>query len=160
MLPRHVQDVSTDGRAGKKPADAQIPLGGQNDSGHPREYDGNRSEILGNTNDSTLRLSSNAVPSRMALTSSEALPFGFMVSPFAEASDSSRWLRRAPERCQECGAFRNLYIVIEIKTGRWACNFCGCVNSSEDVKSREAIESCRYGRLSPPSCGGCWVPIL
>lgn len=58
----------------------------------------------------------------------------------------SRWLRRAAERCQGCGAFRNLYVVVEAATGRWMCNFCGHVQASDDLKGREAIEACREMR--------------
>ncbi len=54
-----------------------------------------------------------------------------------------RWLRREGDRCQSCGAFRNLYVSVEAKTGRWLCNFCGYVNTSEDLKGKEAIEACR-----------------
>ena len=57
-----------------------------------------------------------------------------------------RWLRRAAERCQGCGAFRNLYVAVEAATGRWMCNFCGHVQASEDLKGKEAIEACREMR--------------
>jgi hypothetical protein len=146
MLPRTVQD--TEGRDRKPPATVSASAPGSTtdprQQGHPREYDGNKCEILGNIVDNTLRFSSTSIPNKCSLTSTDGLPFGFIASPFAEPSDSTRWLRRSPERCQECGAYRNLFIVIELKTGRWACNFCGTINSSEDVKSREAIEACRW----------------
>ena len=146
MLPRTVQD--TEGRDRKPPAtvSASAPASTTDprQQGPPRESDGNKCEILGNIVDNTLRFSSTSIPNKCSLTSTDGLPFGFIASPFAEPSDSTRWLRRSPERCQECGAYRNLFIVIELKTGRWACNFCGTINSSEDVKSREAIEACRW----------------
>ena len=144
MLPLTIHD--TTGRDSK--TSSLVPplpsLVGARQVSHPREYDGNKCEILGNVVDSTLRFSSTCIPSKASLTSPDGLPFGFISSPFAEASDSSRWLRRAAERCQECGAYRNLYIVIELKTGRWSCNFCGHINKSDDVQSREAIEACRF----------------
>ena len=142
MLPRTIQDTVGKGTA---PVISTPPAGTADfrNQGHPREYDGNKCEILGNVVDNTLRFSSTCVPNKASLTSNDGLPFGFVASPFAEAPDSSRWLRRPAERCQECGAYRNLYIVIELQTGRWACNFCGHINASDDVKSREAIEACR-----------------
>jgi hypothetical protein len=57
-----------------------------------------------------------------------------------------RWLRRAAERCQGCGAFRNLYVAVEAATGRWMCNFCGHVQVSDDLKGKAAIEACREMR--------------
>ena len=54
-----------------------------------------------------------------------------------------RWLRREGERCQGCGAFRNLYVAVEAQTGRWLCNFCGHVTTSDDIKGKDAIDACR-----------------
>ncbi len=146
MLPRTIQDTHVGVDSSNPVSSSSVQsIGSQ---GHPREYDGSTSEILGNTSDCTIHFSSTSVPSDCSLTSSDGLPFGFIISPFSATIDSSRWLRRAPERCQTCGAYRNLYIVVEIMTGRWACNFCGGINSSEDLKSKEAIEDCRYSLWS------------
>ena len=132
-------------------------------------------EILGNTVDPYWRFSAQTVPTRSSLTMPEGLPFGFVIQPFVAPEDSTRsgspaadalrarrvhrvragtdeqwcggrWLRRAAERCQGCGAFRNLYVAVEAATGRWMCNFCGHVQASDDLKGKEAIEACREMR--------------
>ena len=100
-------------------------------------------EILGNTVDPCWRFSAQTVPTRCSLTTPDGLPFGFVIQPFAAPGDSARWLRREAERCQGCGAFRNLYVAVEANTGRWMCNFCGHVTASDDLKGKEAIEACR-----------------
>jgi hypothetical protein len=100
-------------------------------------------EILGDVEDPHTRFSSTAVPNRSSLTVPGGLPFGFVTSPFAGPEDGSKWLRREAERCQSCGAVRNLYVSVETQTGRWACNFCNGVNTSEDLKGQGGIEACR-----------------
>jgi len=66
-----------------------------------------------------------------------ATPLRRVLSPL------SRWLRREAERCQGCGAFRNLYVAVEAQTGRWMCNFCGHITTSDDLKGKDAIDACR-----------------
>jgi len=72
--------------------------------------------------------------------------------PFTVSAPLHRWLRREAERCQGCGAFRNLYVSVEAQTGRWMCNFCGHVVTSDDLKGKEAIEACRELRDAVVSC--------
>ena len=116
-------------------------------------------EILGNTNDPLWRFSLQTVPTRCALTVPGGLPFGFVVQPFAEAEDSSRWLRREAERCQGCGAFRNLYVSVEANTGRWLCNFCGRITAADDLKGKESIEACRELRDAVVQYVGTYVRV-
>ena len=113
-------------------------------------------EVLGDVQDPHTRFSSSAVPNRSSLTMPGGLPFGFVTSPFAAQEDSSKWLRRDAERCQSCGAVRNLYVAVETQTGRWACNFCSGINTNEDLKGQGGIEACRELRdavieYAPPS---------
>ena len=63
------------------------------------------------------------------------IPFGFIISPFAHDNEggSSNSIATDPARCSSCGAFRNLYVSVEVKTGRWACNFCGSIEKSDDL---------------------------
>lgn len=139
MLPSHEPPRQPQGHA----APPLAAIGALHHSGPSGGVPGAMQEILGDVEDPHTRFSSTAVPNRSSLTVPGGLPFGFVTSPFAGPEDGSKWLRREAERCQSCGAVRNLYVSVETQTGRWACNFCQGVNTSEDLKGQGGIEACR-----------------
>ncbi|XP_076924693.1 protein transport protein SEC23 A-like isoform X2 [Bidens hawaiensis] len=60
-----------------------------------------------------------------------SLGFGALVSPGREVLQGPQIIQRDPQRCQNCGAYANLYCNILLGSGQWQCVICGNLNSSE-----------------------------
>lgn len=60
-----------------------------------------------------------------------SLGFGALVSPGRENSSGPQVVQREPHRCQNCGAYANLYCNILLGSGQWQCVICRNLNGSE-----------------------------
>ncbi|MQL71848.1 hypothetical protein Taro_004159 [Colocasia esculenta] len=71
-----------------------------------------------------------------------SLGFGALVSPGRELSPGTQVVEREPHRCQNCGAFSNLYCEVLLGSGQWQCVICKKLNSSDGeyiAPSRDAV---------------------
>lgn len=85
------------------------------------------------------------------LANVSSLGFGALVSPGREIAPGPQILERDPHRCQNCGAYANLYCNIVLGSGKWQCVICKNLNSSEGeyvASSREDLRS--FPELSSP----------
>lgn len=62
-----------------------------------------------------------------------SLGFGAIFCPGRGVVPSPPVIRRSPSRCQNCGAFSNLYCSIAASTGQWKCSLCDKMNSSSGM---------------------------
>lgn len=60
-----------------------------------------------------------------------SLGFGALVSPGRDISPGPQIVERDPHRCQNCGAFSNLYCNILPGSGQWQCVICQNLNGSQ-----------------------------
>nr|XP_043606971.1 protein transport protein SEC23 isoform X2 [Erigeron canadensis] len=60
-----------------------------------------------------------------------SLGFGALVSPGREVLHGPQIVHRDPHRCQNCGAYANLYCNILLGSGQWQCVVCRNLNGSE-----------------------------
>ncbi|KAL3616177.1 Protein transport protein Sec23A [Castilleja foliolosa] len=65
------------------------------------------------------------------LASVPSLGFGALISPGRDVSLGPQIIQRDPHRCQNCGAYANLYCNILIGSGQWQCVICRNLNGSE-----------------------------
>lgn len=73
-----------------------------------------------------------------------SLGFGAVICPGREVVPGPPIIRRSPSRCQNCGAFSNLYCSIAPSTGQWKCSLCDKMNSSSGTyraASREDLQN-------------------
>ena len=80
-----------------------------------------------------------------------SLGFGALVSPGQEVSPGPQIIQRDPHRCQNCGAFSNLYCNILLGSGQWQCVICRNLNASEGEYIASSKEELRnLPELSSP----------
>lgn len=60
-----------------------------------------------------------------------SLGFGALVSPGREVTPGPQVVQRDGHRCQNCGAYANLYSEVLITSGQWQCVICKKLNSSD-----------------------------
>ncbi|KAL3687097.1 hypothetical protein R1sor_013406 [Riccia sorocarpa] len=77
------------------------------------------------------------------LVNTASLGFGALVSAGAEVTPSPPFLRREGNRCQNCGAYVNLFSVIDPSFGEWRCVFCDKLNSSDGDYRSASSENVR-----------------
>lgn len=65
------------------------------------------------------------------LANVSSLGFGALVSPGKEITPGPQVVQRSPHRCQNCGAYANLYCEILIGSGQWQCVICKKLNGSD-----------------------------
>ncbi|KAL8522681.1 hypothetical protein ACS0TY_012860 [Phlomoides rotata] len=75
--------------------------------------------------------SAHKVLKQKKLTNVPSLGFGALVSPGGEVSPGPQIIQRDPHRCQNCGAYANLYCNILLGSGQWQCVICRNLNGSE-----------------------------
>ncbi|KAH9313115.1 hypothetical protein KI387_028150 [Taxus chinensis] len=75
--------------------------------------------------------SAHKVHSQKKLSNTSSIGFGALVSPGMETTPGPQTVQHTPYRCQNCGAYVNLYCSIVTSTGEWKCVFCKKLNSSE-----------------------------
>ncbi|KAJ4820758.1 Protein transport protein SEC23 [Rhynchospora pubera] len=75
--------------------------------------------------------SAHKVLKRKKAANVPSLGFGAVVSPGLEIGSGLEIIERDPYRCQNCGAYSNLYCEVLIGSGKWQCVICKTLNSSE-----------------------------
>ncbi|KAK1281092.1 hypothetical protein QJS04_geneDACA004692 [Acorus gramineus] len=79
------------------------------------------------------------------LGNASSLGFGALVSPGREIAQGPQTVYRSPHRCQNCGAYSNLYCKILLESGQWQCMICKKLNGSEGeyiASSRDVLQHC------------------
>nr|XP_043606963.1 protein transport protein SEC23 isoform X1 [Erigeron canadensis] len=76
-------------------------------------------------------LSARKVLKQKKLMNVPSLGFGALVSPGREVLHGPQIVHRDPHRCQNCGAYANLYCNILLGSGQWQCVVCRNLNGSE-----------------------------
>lgn len=80
-----------------------------------------------------------------------SLGFGALVSPGREISPGPQVIQRDPHRCQNCGAYANLYCNILLGSGQWQCAICRNLNGSGgEYVATSKEELLNYPELSSP----------
>ncbi|XP_057964177.1 protein transport protein SEC23 A [Malania oleifera] len=80
-----------------------------------------------------------------------SLGFGALVSPGREISLGPQIMQRDPHRCQNCGAYANIYCSILPGSGQWQCVICGNLNGSQGEYIAPSKEELRnFPELSFP----------
>eukprot|EP00249_Psilotum_nudum_P024452 c29186_g4_i1 orf=116-1510(+) len=89
-------------------------------------------------------LSSHSVVRDKKIANIASLGFGALVCPGREVLPEPPKVARNPFRCQNCGAYANLYCSIVPSSGRWKCPLCRKINSSEGeyrAASKEELQN-------------------
>ncbi|XP_015891797.3 protein transport protein SEC23 A [Ziziphus jujuba] len=95
--------------------------------------------------------SAHKVLKQKKLANVPSLGFGALVSPGREISPGPQIIQRDPHRCQNCGAYANVYCKILLGSGQWQCVICRKLNGSEGeyiAPSREDLRN--FSELSSP----------
>ncbi|KAL5537683.1 hypothetical protein UlMin_045276 [Ulmus minor] len=80
-----------------------------------------------------------------------SLGFGALVSPGGEVSPGPQVIQRNPHRCQNCGAYANIYCNILLGSGQWQCVVCRELNGSEGEYTAPSKEDLRnFPELASP----------
>lgn len=95
--------------------------------------------------------SAHKVLKQKKLANVPSLGFGALVSPGREISPDPQIIQRDPHRCQNCGAYANLYCNILLGSGQWQCVICRNLNGSEGEYIASSKEELRnWPELSSP----------
>ncbi|XAR66709.1 hypothetical protein NMG60_11013024 [Bertholletia excelsa] len=95
--------------------------------------------------------SAHKVLKQKKLANLPSLGFGALVSPGREISPGPQIIQRDPHRCQNCGAYANLYCNILTGSGQWQCVICRNLNGSEGEYVAQSKEELRnLPELSSP----------
>ncbi|KAI3818955.1 hypothetical protein L1987_12777 [Smallanthus sonchifolius] len=97
-----------------------------------------RHQVLGDAEDMVslsdapnVLFSARKVLKQKKLMNVPSLGFGALVSPGREVLHGPQIIQRVPHRCQNCGAYANLYCNILLGSGQWQCVICQNLNGSE-----------------------------
>lgn len=88
--------------------------------------------------------SAHKVLKHKKLANVPSLGFGALVSPGREIAPGPEVVQRDPHRCQNCGAYANLYSEILIGSGQWQCVICKKLNSSDGEYIAPSKEDLRH----------------
>ncbi|KAL5981692.1 Protein transport protein Sec23A [Asimina triloba] len=75
--------------------------------------------------------SAHKVLKQKKLANISSFGFGALVSPGREIASGPQIVQHQPHRCQNCGAYSNLYCTFILASGRWQCIICKNLNESE-----------------------------
>ncbi|OAY62009.1 protein transport protein SEC23 [Manihot esculenta] len=75
--------------------------------------------------------SAHKVLKQKKLANVSSLGFGALIFPGREISPGPQIIQRDPHRCQNCGAYANLYCKILLGSGQWQCVICRKLNGSD-----------------------------
>ncbi|XP_050237014.1 protein transport protein SEC23 A [Mercurialis annua] len=116
----------------------QVPLHTEEDSTQVEEV-------------SCVLFSAHKVLRSKKLANVPSLGFGALISPGKEISPGAQLTQREPHRCQNCGAYANLYCKILLSTGQWQCVICRTLNGSDREYIAPSKEDLRnFPELSSP----------
>ncbi|KAK1434291.1 hypothetical protein QVD17_00027 [Tagetes erecta] len=76
-------------------------------------------------------LSARKVLKQKKLMNVPSLGFGALVSPGRDVLQGLQMIQHDPQRCQNCGAYANLYCNVLLGSGQWQCVICRNLNGSE-----------------------------
>lgn len=77
------------------------------------------------------------------LANTSSLGFGALVSPGRDIASGPQIVEREPHRCQNCGAYANLYCQVLLASGQWQCTICEKLNSSDGDYIAPSLEAVR-----------------
>ncbi|XP_042515548.1 protein transport protein SEC23 [Macadamia integrifolia] len=97
---------------------------------HPGDSNGTEDSMLARESPYVL-FSAQKMLKKKKQANVPSLGFGALVSPGREISPGPQIIQRDPQRCQNCGAYANLYCKILLGSGQWQCVICGNLNGSE-----------------------------
>ncbi|XP_051152195.1 protein transport protein SEC23 [Andrographis paniculata] len=121
------------------------PLHFSNGSVELQHQPSDATEDLGNDVGSpTVLFSAHKVLKQKKMANVPSLGFGALVSPGREVSPGPQIIQRDPHRCDNCGAYANLYCNILHGSGQWQCVICRNLNGSEGeyiAPSREELQN-------------------
>lgn len=116
----------------------------------PQAYAASDESVLNATSQCVL-FSAHKVLKQKKLANVSSLGFGVLVSPGREIAPSSQIVQRDPHRCQNCGAYANLYCSIILSSGKWQCVICKKLNESDGdyiAATREDLQA--WPEISSP----------
>ncbi|XP_057995882.1 protein transport protein SEC23 A isoform X2 [Hevea brasiliensis] len=95
--------------------------------------------------------SAHKVLKQKKLANVSSLGFGALISPGREISSGRQIIQRDPHRCQNCGAYANLYCKILLGSGQWQCVICRKLNGSDGEYIAPSKEDLRnFPEMSSP----------
>ncbi|KAL3531571.1 hypothetical protein ACH5RR_010893 [Cinchona calisaya] len=103
------------------------------------------------SNSPNVLLTAHKVLKQKKIANVPSLGFGALVSPGQEVSPGPQIIHRDPHRCQNCGAYSNVYCNILLGSGQWQCVICRNLNASEGEyigSSKEELHN--FPELSSP----------
>ncbi|KAL1565168.1 Protein transport protein Sec23A [Salvia divinorum] len=115
-----------------------------------------------------LLFSAHKVLKQKKLANVPSLGFGAIVSPGREVSPGPQIIQRDPHRCQNCGAYANLYCKILLGSGQWQCVICRNLNGSEgeyiaqskqDLRNLPELSSPLVDYIQTPTRRPGYVPV-
>ncbi|KAL2610183.1 hypothetical protein R1flu_028756 [Riccia fluitans] len=92
---------------------------------------------------SFVQFSAQTILKDKKLMNTPSLGFGALVSVGGEVSPSPPLLRREGIRCENCGAYVNLFSGLVPRSGQWRCVFCDKLNASEEEYKSLTSETVR-----------------
>ncbi|XP_058083442.1 protein transport protein SEC23 A [Magnolia sinica] len=112
--------------------------------------------------------SAHKVLKQKRLANISSLGFGALVSPGREIAPGPQIVQCDPHRCENCGAYSNLYCSIILASGKWQCVICknlnGCEEqyvaaSREDLGNWPELSSPMVDYVQPGSIRSGFVPV-
>ncbi|CAA7400155.1 unnamed protein product [Spirodela intermedia] len=105
-------------------------------------------QISAGVDDSTFEspyvlFSAHKVLKNRKLANISSLGFGALVSPGRDIASGPQIVEREPHRCQNCGAYANLYCQVLLASGQWQCAICNKLNSSDGEYIAPSLEAVR-----------------
>ncbi|CAI0470084.1 unnamed protein product [Linum tenue] len=112
--------------------------------------------------------SSTKVLKQKKLANAASLGFGALISPGREILQGPQIVQRVAHRCQNCGAYANLYCKILLGSGQWQCVICMSLNGSdreyvapskEDLRNLPELSSPVVDYVQPGNKRPGFIPV-